>query len=126
MGILKGCAKLVGSAVLGAAGVASTVLKGMADTVGFDLGSEVFGAIKDGSFEGIRSMWDSEGVSHAVDVAHGTSQVVEDGMRQKGGEAALQLAKKYEAQAARESDPEKRAELEAKAERFMEKYYNNQ
>ena len=60
MGFLKGCAKLVGSAVLGVTGVASTVLESMFDTVGVELGSEIFGAAKDASFNGIRNMWDME------------------------------------------------------------------
>lgn len=60
MGIIKGIGKVLGTTVLGATGVASTVLKGMFDTVGVELGSEIFGAAKDASFNGIRNMWGTE------------------------------------------------------------------
>ncbi len=60
MGIIKGCAKVIGSTLLGATGVASTILKGMCDTVGVEIGSELFGAAKDASFNGIRNMWETE------------------------------------------------------------------
>lgn len=60
MGIIKGILKVGASAVLAATGTASTVLKGMSDTIGLDLGSELFGAAKDASFNGIRNMWDVE------------------------------------------------------------------
>lgn len=61
MGVVKGILKVGASAVLAATGTASTILKGMSDTVGFELGSELFGAAKDASFNGVRSMWDMEG-----------------------------------------------------------------
>lgn len=60
MGIIKGIGKVLGTTVLGATGVASTVLKEMCDTVGVDIGSEIFGAAKDASFNGIRNMWGAE------------------------------------------------------------------
>lgn len=69
MGILGGIGKLVGSAVLGVTGAASTVLKGVCDTAGVELGSELFGAAKDASFNGIRNMWDSEEAQERIDKA---------------------------------------------------------
>lgn len=60
LGIIKGVGKLLGTTVLGATGVASAVLKSVFDTAGVDVGSEVFGAVKDASFNGIRNMWDIE------------------------------------------------------------------
>lgn len=60
MGLIKGIGKVLGTTVLGATGVASTVLKEMFDTVGVDVGSEIFGAAKDASFNGIRNIWDAE------------------------------------------------------------------
>ena len=126
MGILKGCLKVVGSAALVVTGTASTVLKGMCDTVGVELGSEIFGAAKNASFNGIRNMWDSSSTDAVMNKVEEASGVVEDGLRHKGAEAAKQLAEKYEREAERTTDPEKRAELEAKAQRFWDKYYNAQ
>lgn len=126
MGILEGIGKVIGTTVLGAAGAASSVLKGMCDTVGVEIGSEVFGVAKDASFNGIRNMWDSDGVDAILDKVESVSDAVEDGMRTQGAKAAKQLAEKYELEAQCASDPEKRAELEEKAERFWDKYYNNQ
>ena len=60
MGIIKGIGKVLGTTVLGATGVASTVLKGIFDTAGVEIGSEIFGAAKDASFNGIRSIWGAE------------------------------------------------------------------
>ena len=57
MGILKAIGKTLGTAVMVTTGTASAVLKGISDTVGFELGSEVLGAAKDASFNGVRSLW---------------------------------------------------------------------
>lgn len=92
MGIIKGCAKVVGSVVLGATGVASTVLKGMFDTAGIELGSEIFGAAKDASFNGIRNMWDSDSAQERIDHAEDISYEVEDSVRRKMADTAYQMA----------------------------------
>ena len=126
MGIVKGIGKVIGTTVLGATGVASTVLKGVFDTVGVELGSEIFGAAKNASFNGIRNMWESDSADGAMDKVDDVTGVVEDGIHAKGAEAAKQLAEQYEYQAQHTTDPEKRAALETKAERFWEKYYTNQ
>ena len=60
MGLIKGILKVGASAVLVATGTASTILKGMSDTVGLEIGSDIFGAAKDASFNGIRNMWGAE------------------------------------------------------------------
>lgn len=60
MGIIKGIGKVLGTTVLGATGVASTVLKGIFDTAGVEIGSKIFGAAKDASFNGICSIWGAE------------------------------------------------------------------
>lgn len=60
MGLLKTAAKMVGTATLVVTGTASAVLKGVADTAGIDIGSDLFSATKDASFKGIRSMWSNE------------------------------------------------------------------
>ena len=125
MGFLKGLAKVVGTTVLGATGVASSVLKGVCDTVGVELGSEIFGAAKDASFNGVRNMWGSDSVDNAVNKVEGVTDTVEGGMHTQAAKAAKQLAEKYEKEAERTTDPQKKAELEEKAQRFWDKYYNN-
>lgn len=97
MGIIKGCAKLVGSIVLGTTGIASSVLKGVSDTVGLELGSELFGAVKDASFNGIRNMWDSDDAQEIINQAEEHSYNVEEASRRKMADTAYraaQIAKK--------------------------------
>ena len=57
MGILKGCAKLVGSVALGATGVASSVLRACASAAGMDEVADVIGTIQDKSFDTVQDMW---------------------------------------------------------------------
>lgn len=57
MGILKGCAKIVGSVVLGATGVASSVLRACASGAGMDEIADAIGNIQDKSFDKIQDMW---------------------------------------------------------------------
>ena len=57
MGILKTIGKTLGTAALITTGTASALLKGVSDTVGFEIGSEVLGAAKNASFNGVRSIW---------------------------------------------------------------------
>lgn len=92
MGIIKGIGKVLGTAVLGATGVASTVLKGVFDTVGVELGSEVFGAAKDASFNGIRNMWDGENAQDNISKAEMRSYAVEDATRRKMADTAYKMA----------------------------------
>lgn len=111
MGILKGALKLVGSVALVATGTASTVLKGMSDTVGFELGSELFGAAKNASFNGIRNMWDSDAAQNAIDMGEEMSYSVEDSTRRKMADTAYRMA-----QTAKHNGDEE------KYERYMAKY----
>ena len=92
MGFLKGCAKLVGSVVLGATGTASAVLKGVSDTLGVEVGSELFGAAKDASFNGIRNMWDSEGAQSNINRVQNASDSLEGGVRNKMADTAYKMA----------------------------------
>lgn len=114
MGIIKGCAKLVGSAVLSATGIASTVLKGMSDAVGLEIGSELFGAAKDASFNGIRNMWDSDTVQETLDKVEEKSCGVEDAARRKLADTAYQMAQT----AKRNGDMEKYETYMAKYEEY--------
>lgn len=111
MGILEGCAKIVGSVVLGATGVASSVLKGASDTIGLELGSELFGAAKDASFNGIRNMWDGDDAQKRVDDAEAKSYNLESGAHSSLASAAYRTA-----QVAKQN-----GDME-KYEAYMEKY----
>ena len=112
MGIIKGCLKVVGSAALAVTGTASTVLKGMSDAAGIELGSEIFGAAKDASFNGIRSMWDGEKANDVINKAEEKSYGVEDAARRKMADTAYQMAQT----AKRNGDMEK-------YETYMQKYH---
>ena len=57
MGILKGCAKVVGSVVLGTTGVASAVLRAVASGAGMDEVADAIGSVQDKSFDKIQDMW---------------------------------------------------------------------
>lgn len=111
MGIIKGCAKVIGSAVLGVTGVASTILKGMFDTTGIEVGSEMFGAAKDASFNGIRKIWDSDEAQKKIDAAQDKSYELEDSVRRSMANTAYQMAQT----AKRNGDMEK-------YETYMDKY----
>ena len=57
MGILKTGLKLVGSAALGTAGVASAILRTAASAAGSDELADAIGSIQDASFNKIQDMW---------------------------------------------------------------------
>ena len=112
MGIIKGIGKVLGTTVLGATGVASTVLKGMFDTVGVELGSEIFGAAKDASFNGIRNMWDVEPAQEEVYVT------------EEEAETSANAKEKHnlKVQALRCKDMAQRATTEEMRKKFMDRY----
>ena len=114
MGIIKGCLKAVGTVALAATGTASTILKGMSDAMGVELGSEIFGAAKDASFDGIRSIWDSEEAQDMINRAQASSYGAEDSVRKQMAQTAYRMA-----QVAK-----KNGDME-KYETYMEKYYEN-
>ena len=114
MGIIKGIGKVVGTTVLGATGFASTVLKGMFDTAGVELGSRVFGAAKDASFNGIRMMWDGDAAQERIDKAENASYDVEDSVRRSMADTAYKMAQT----AKRNGDMEKYETYMAKYEEY--------
>ena len=111
MGFLKGCLKAVGTAALVATGGASTILKGASDAIGLEIGSELFGAAKDASFNGIREIWGSEGCDEIMDKADHVSYNVEDGVRKNMANTAYRAAQ----------IAKKNGDME-KYEMYMEKY----
>lgn len=112
MGIIKGIGKVLGTTVLGATGVASTVLKGMFDTVGVELGSEIFGAAKDASFNGIRNMWDVEPAQEEVYVTEEEAET----------SAIAKEKHNLKVQALRCKDMAQRATTEEMRKKFMDRY----
>lgn len=89
MDVLKTVAKVAGTATLAVTGTASAVLKGVSDTVGVELGSEVFGALKDASFGGISAMWGNEETCEKVSdsIEAGTSRTMANRMREAANAA---------------------------------------
>ena len=57
MGLLKGLGKVVGTTMLGAAGIASSVLRACASGAGNDELANVIGKVQDKSFNAIQDMW---------------------------------------------------------------------
>lgn len=57
MEILKTGLKLIGSAALGTAGIASTILRTVASAAGSDELADVIGCIQDASFNKIQDIW---------------------------------------------------------------------
>ena len=97
MGLLKTGLKLVGTAALAVTGTASTVLKGVSEAAGVEIGSELFGATKDASFNGIRNIWNSDACDEVMDRGEDISVNVEDATRRKMADTAYraaQIAKK--------------------------------
>ncbi len=93
MGIIKGIGKVLGTTVLGATGVASSVLKGVFDTAGVELGSEIFGAAQEASFNGIRCMWDGEEAQERIEHAQNDAYRLEEGSRRAMADTAYRMAK---------------------------------
>lgn len=115
MGLLKFVGKTLGTATLVVTGTASAILKGVSDTVGFEIGSELLGSAKDASFNGIRSMWSDKdlegGIAQADRLESGVQQATQSQMARTAKQAA-EIAKKN-------GDMEK-------YEYYMEQYYKYQ
>ena len=97
MGVLKFVAKTIGTATLVVTGTASTVLKGVSDAVGFEIGSELLGAAKDASFNGVRSIWSDKDIENSVSMADSLEDTVRNGTQSQMARTAKQatdLAKK--------------------------------
>lgn len=92
MGLLKTGLKLVGTAALVVTGTASTVLKGVSEAAGVEIGSELFTATKDASFNGIRSIWNNEACDEAVNSGEQFATNAEDALRKKKAETAYRAA----------------------------------
>lgn len=91
MGLLKIIGKTLGTATLVTTGVASSVLKGVSDTVGFELGSEILGAAKDASFNGVHSMW-SDKDFECIDKMEDLDYKVENSTRSQMARTVKQAA----------------------------------
>ena len=103
MGILKFIGKTIGTATLVVTGTASTVLKGVSDVVGFEIGSELLGAAKDASFNGVRSMWSDKDIESTIE----KSDKLEDGIRSGTQSQIARTAKQMADLAKQHGDMEK-------------------
>ena len=94
MGIIKGIFKVEASAILTVTGTASGILKGMSDATGLELGSEIFGAAKDASFDGIRSMWSDGSCDTFTDNMDESSEKFAQNKMAETAKRAAEIAKK--------------------------------
>ena len=92
MEILKAIGKTIGTATLVVTGTASTILKGVSDAVGFEIGSEILGAAKDASFNGIRSMWSDKDLEGSFETADKLESGVQRGTQSQMARTAKQAA----------------------------------
>ena len=92
MGILKAIGKTIGTATLVVTGTASTILKGVSDAVGFEIGSEILGAAKDASFNGIRSMWSDKDLEGSFETADKLESGIQRGTQSQKARTAKQAA----------------------------------
>lgn len=92
MGLLKTLGKTVGTAALVVTGSASAILKGVSDTVGFEIGSEILGCAKDASFNGIRNMWDSSTVQNTANKLDNMDTTVAECSRKGMASTARKMA----------------------------------
>ncbi len=118
MGLLKIVGKTIGTATLVVTGTTSTILKGVSDAVGFEIGSELLGSAKDASFNGIRSMWSSKDLEK--DIAK--SNKLESGTQAAIHNNAAQTAKKMAETAKRAADIARKNNDDEKYEACMLKY----
>ena len=116
MGLLKGCLKLAGTAILGATTVASKVLEEVSNAAGVEVGSEIFGAAKNASMNGIKGIWsDGEegGLIDDIDKkAHEFDESTQGACKRKMAETAKRAAE----------IAKKNGDME-KYEHYMEQYY---
>lgn len=122
MGLFKTVGKTIGTTILTATGVTSTVLKTCSDHVGFELGSEIFGSAKDASFNGIKKMWSSKKADNFAEKTESLSRLealrnARDGYLNKAN-AAKQIAEMAE----QNGNERKQREYEAEYNRCMNKY----
>ena len=112
MGLIKGILKVGASAILTVTGTASAVLNGMCETAGVELGAEIFGAAKEASFNGIKSMW---GVEPAQEDEYMSEEKAEN-------EALREEKRKLKAQALRCKEMAQKAATEELRQKFMDRY----
>ena len=116
MGIIKAIGKTIGTATLVVTGTASTVLKGVSDAVGFEVGSELLGYAKDASFNGIRSMWSDKDIEDSISM----SDKVEDTIRNSTQSQMARTAKQAAEIAKKNGDMEKYEYYMEQYERFKD------
>jgi 3-oxoacyl-ACP reductase-like protein len=125
MGLLKFVGKTLGTATLVVTGVTTTVLKGVSDTVGFEIGSNLLGMAKDASFNGIRSMWSEKDLEGGLSKVDNMDQKIQQGsysQMARTAKQAAETAKKQADIALRNGDSEKYQICMEKYEHYMSEY----
>lgn len=92
VGLLKFVGKTIGTATLVVTGTTSTVLKGVSDAVGFEIGSELLGSAKDASFNGIRYMWKGKDLEKNISKADKVEDTIRNGTQNHMARTAKQAA----------------------------------
>lgn len=92
MGLIKIVGKTIGTVTLVVTGTASTVLKGISDAVGFEIGSELLGGAKDASFNGIRSMWSNKDIENGISKSDKLEGNIRNGTQSQMARTAKQAA----------------------------------
>ena len=102
MGILKFGLKLIGSAALGTAGIASGALRQIANAAGADGLADAIGSIQDKSFNTIQDMWTPD---ENKDEAYYDNQMEKSADRaESSARSAEKLRSEYELQKERKSN----------------------
>lgn len=91
MSVLKFVGKALGVATLFTTGTASAILKGVSDTVGFELGSELLDSAKNASFNGARSIL-GHSASPTMDKLDALDDAAGTAARRKMAETARKVA----------------------------------
>lgn len=94
--MLSWIGKGLGTAVLITTGTASAVLKGVSDTVGFEIGSELLDAAKNASFDKVRSLWNDEELSGVdkLEILDFKTETIARSQMARTAKQAADLAKK--------------------------------
>lgn len=125
MGLLKFVGKTIGTATLIVTGTTSTVLKGVSDAMGFEIGSSLFSTTKDASFNGIRSIWSDKDVEKGISKVEKAEGHIQNNSRYEMARTARQaaLSAKNQANSALQNgDSEKYSACMEKYDYYMAQY----
>ena len=122
MGLFKTVGKTIGTTILTATGVTSTILKTCADQVGFELGSEILGSAKKASFNGIKKMWSNKQADKFTEKTESLSRLETLRNARDGYLNKANAAKQISEMAEQNGNEIKQREYESEYNRCMNKY----